>query len=442
MLPELFTRGEFLDGLVYASVSRNLAEGTGSYWLPHYTQALYPEFTEHPPFFFWLESFWFRLLGDHHYTEKLFSLLCFAISALVIRRLAERAGQGTGWFAAILWTCIPVVFWAYRNNLLEVLLTPLILFSHAVLQQRYTRVAKGWQLPLIALLFMAAFLTKGPVALGILVLPLCFAQKGRWKNTIIDTGAAMLAGALLLLGLVQFSEGAALNLGRWFDNQFVATLSGARVIEHAENRFQLIFDFLQQMIIPLALWLLTWLLARQRPRLRHVSPDAFWASLLFSLPMLLSPKQHDYYLLPALAFAALYLGSTLEKPLHRLYEAMTKPLWQKTVAIFSVSVIAGIIVYTAVAAGTYHRDEVMQQDLRAIVAIVPGNVVGITYGLKFNWSLHAYAMRDHHLSLPDQGENPWLIAEEAMLPGYTRVSDSTTRFHLFRKDGASPDVQE
>src|SRR5262245_12228702 len=64
-VPRVAHRGMFVDGVTYASVARNLAEGRGRFWAPSYTATLYPEFYEHPPLGFWLQSRWFRLLGDH-----------------------------------------------------------------------------------------------------------------------------------------------------------------------------------------------------------------------------------------------------------------------------------------------------------------------------------------------------------------------------------------
>ena len=33
----LLTEGMFFDGVTYASISRNMAEGQGTFWNPHYT---------------------------------------------------------------------------------------------------------------------------------------------------------------------------------------------------------------------------------------------------------------------------------------------------------------------------------------------------------------------------------------------------------------------
>ena len=60
LVPRLAQRGMFVDGVTYAAIARNLAEGRGTFWSPHYTATLYSIFHEHPPLGLWLESLWFR----------------------------------------------------------------------------------------------------------------------------------------------------------------------------------------------------------------------------------------------------------------------------------------------------------------------------------------------------------------------------------------------
>lgn len=87
ILPNFLTKGIFLDGALYASIARNMAEGQGSFWDPYYTEYFYPHFREHPPLFFGLESIFFQIIGDHTFTERLFSLLLLGASTFLKNRL-------------------------------------------------------------------------------------------------------------------------------------------------------------------------------------------------------------------------------------------------------------------------------------------------------------------------------------------------------------------
>src|SRR5215831_14553482 len=72
-------RSMFVDGMVYASIARNLALGVGSLWAPAYTATAYTTFYEHPSFGFFTQSLAFRILGDHLIVERLYALAVFGL---------------------------------------------------------------------------------------------------------------------------------------------------------------------------------------------------------------------------------------------------------------------------------------------------------------------------------------------------------------------------
>src|ERR1035437_10816961 len=84
ILPQLVQDGMFLDGVFYASISRNLAHHLGSFWNPHYSQTIYQSLHEQPPLMFWLQGLFFHLFGDSIYVERIYSLLTAIITALGI----------------------------------------------------------------------------------------------------------------------------------------------------------------------------------------------------------------------------------------------------------------------------------------------------------------------------------------------------------------------
>ena len=92
-VPRLAHRGMFVDGVTYASIARNLAEGRGSFWSPAYTATLYPQFHEHPPLGFWLQSLWFRVFGDHLFVERLYALAVGLATACLIAAIWRQLQQ-------------------------------------------------------------------------------------------------------------------------------------------------------------------------------------------------------------------------------------------------------------------------------------------------------------------------------------------------------------
>jgi 4-amino-4-deoxy-L-arabinose transferase-like glycosyltransferase len=127
-IPRLAHRGMFVDGVTYASIARNLAQGRGTFWHPSYTATIYPEFYEHPPLGFWLQSLWFRILGDHLFIERAYSVAIAAATATLVALIWRRMNAGTErsqyeWLPIALWITVPVVSWSVVGNLLETTMT-------------------------------------------------------------------------------------------------------------------------------------------------------------------------------------------------------------------------------------------------------------------------------------------------------------------------------
>src|SRR6266496_888930 len=76
-LPRLAHRGMFVDGITYAAVARNLAEGRGTFWTP-----------------FFMAVIWRQV--NRHSTAK-----------------------DCDWLPILLWIIIPVVSWSIVGNMLE-----------------------------------------------------------------------------------------------------------------------------------------------------------------------------------------------------------------------------------------------------------------------------------------------------------------------------------
>ena len=74
--PHFLAEGMFLDGITYAALAKNYAQGLGNFWNLHYCQTLYPEFHEHPPLAIVIQSWFFTLFGSSIYVEKIYSVLC------------------------------------------------------------------------------------------------------------------------------------------------------------------------------------------------------------------------------------------------------------------------------------------------------------------------------------------------------------------------------
>ena len=81
--PHMFSDGMFMDGLFYAAISHNLAQGMGSFWDLFLTHTLFPHFQGHPPLAFGIQSLFFKYLGSSIYIERIYSLTTFIITGFI-----------------------------------------------------------------------------------------------------------------------------------------------------------------------------------------------------------------------------------------------------------------------------------------------------------------------------------------------------------------------
>ena len=81
--PFLFSRGMFLDGVVYANFSKNFAIGDGSFLHPFYSKTYLINFISHPPMFFFIEGLFFKIFGTGFLVERFYSVLNVLITGII-----------------------------------------------------------------------------------------------------------------------------------------------------------------------------------------------------------------------------------------------------------------------------------------------------------------------------------------------------------------------
>jgi len=186
LLPQLIPWGMFIDGITYATISRNLSIGIGSSCLPCYTDTLWSPFYEQPPLAFILQSIFFRIGGDHYLTEKVYSLFTMLITLFLIHKTWKCLFTGIkkeqfahlSWLPVLLWLIMPKCIWAYKSNVLENTMCFFCLLSFYLwLKAMFSKqpmlvVVTSF---LMALSLVAAVLTKGIPGLFPVVSPFIIA---------------------------------------------------------------------------------------------------------------------------------------------------------------------------------------------------------------------------------------------------------------------------
>ena len=455
-LPRLAHRGMFVDGITYASIARNLAEGRGQFWTPFYTATIYPEFHDHPPLGLWLQSLWFRLLGDHLFVERAYALAAAMATGLLIvliwRRLNDQPdARAYEWLPILAWIALPVVSWSVVGNLLE---TTVAAFTTAAVAAVVfagfagtvtARIAWG---ALSGACVVAATLTKGPVGLFPLAAPIVLAPlatgtssiRRRWL-CLTAQWAVVLACAVALLG----SGAARASLDQYVNQQVLAAMTGRRDV--SPSSLTILKELLQGVVLPLAIGAGLVVVAARRfvPPSSAERQRATWLFVLGlagTLPMLASAKQAGHYLVPALPLfaiaAASMLASTAAVGVTRL--AGHRMIITATAAIVMIVALGAAL---SPAAG---RDRRRLADLDAIATAVPrGAIIGICPQSNDDWGLHAWFERRFLASLDAAHghERDWFLKTPAAGTGCPRaecraVTDTTRDLVLMRCQHSDP----
>jgi 4-amino-4-deoxy-L-arabinose transferase-like glycosyltransferase len=350
----------FLDGVTYAAVARNLADGNGSFWATAYNQDFTP-FRAQPPLAFWLESLAFRFFGDSPWVERLWGIALGAVALLLmvrVHRAAEGDGRSQDAAASAGWPLLlcasaPLVTWCCVNNMIENTLVVLVLAAAWGAIAAATSPARVPWLPVTGsgVALGLALLTKGPPALFVLSIPVAAVLVLRTRSaarvvaqvSAIAGVAAFVVAAFILAG----GHAARAFVSDYLSVQVLPSLVGAR--ETAPSRFFLAGELLAQLAVLLGV-----AVAVTPPALRSEMPGRrsraaalakmyLAVALAGTLPFLFLRKQMSWYLMPAMPFYALAIAYRFERggvALGRWMADRAKLVWAVSLAVILAATIA------------------------------------------------------------------------------------------------------
>ena len=387
----LTTTGMFMDGLIYSNVAANMADGIGSFWHPTYTATHHPDFYQHPPLAMGLLAMFYTVLGTHLWVTKLYMVFTMLLCAWLTVRLWRRLGgkPENGWMPLLLWTLIPIVTHFANQCMLENTMVLFVLGAILLLLRPERKALNGI---FAGLLLAAAFMTKGFTGLFPLVLPLLLRLFDRRKGALLQT-LCMLAGLLLPLAVIALVvPQARVYFENYMQLQVLAGWSQGEVY-----RWQILLDFLRNTAIVIGVVLVVAIINRgvgQKPSRLHWSMWVLVACAV--LPMMVSTRQHEFYLLTAMPIVAVLAARLIEEPVAR----WIKP--SKWLSYVALSMLLGAIVLNALRFGKDGRDAQLQRDMKVIVAqLDEGETVTIPVPLYFDYKLQGYYYRERRITLDD-----------------------------------------
>ncbi len=408
--PTLFTRSMFMDGLYYASIARNLAEGIGSFWNPYFTEFHFPVFHEHPPLALWVQSLLFRVLGDAFWVDRLYGLLLYILIAYFMVSIWKKADQQTHpdlpWLPLLFGLSIPLFWWGVSNNVLE---NSMMLFTLLAVRS-FVEALRSPSLLYSALgglmIFLGA-LCKGPVALFPLAFffwAFCFTPTIKLQGMLRNTLVALL-GVMIPLALLLFvSEPAYDALKDYFMNQ---VLQGVSERSTVDSRFYIAKRLFDQSIPALSILGVGVLINRWKGGRGSVEKGEIRRGGIFLatglsgvLPIMISKTQGGFYMLPALplfCIAFSFFLKPLLTPFFRDGIWSKKSLWGVwTSAMFLLISGIGLHIHFF---GKGGADGKKIELVERVEALSDKRLISVDPALWNDFGLHAYLQRYGRISM-------------------------------------------
>lgn len=420
LLPSMVQEGMFMDGLIYSTLAHNLYQGFGEFWNPTFSSTIMSKFHEHPPLAFGLQSWYYSIFGDGFWVDKFYSFTMAVFSgvfiALIWRKVVpKKKYRPYFWFPILLWITIPKASWSYTNNMLE---NTLAMFSLAsiyflIISLSRDRLKKGLFIALGSAAMACAFLSKGLPSL----FPLGFFFFHYLMNYKQFSFGKMVKNTLILLlfsGLIWFSFysniEARVSMISYFNSSISETLLSQRITVSRWFIVGVIFKELPIVFILTALLLFirwrafptTWKKSKKTNKL-------FFFFLLIALsasvPIMISPKQLSFYIVPALPYFALAFAF-LTLPYLHYYLQLLENKWRFQSLFFYAIVLtfSFVIGLTISKIGSYKRDQVVIEDVVQLSHFLPpGTTVSISAKHAQDCSLMAYLQRKGDINLDRTG---------------------------------------
>jgi len=424
-LPRLLQKGLFMDGLCYSSIARNMAIGVGSFWKPYFSSSFWlpyntgPVFYEHLPLQFGIQSLFFRLLGDHWYVEKIYSLVALALTLWLMIKIWDvvfdsQLNKSRAWLPILLFYFFPEIIWGAPNNMLENTMSVFILvavyfFVRALFQNKHKTmfvVAAGFAIFL-------SFLTKGPVGLFPLVIPIIHFLVFKKYNLIKTTYYTILPIIVFVVAafVLMLNNSAYEFISTFLNQQLFSALNGTREQANDALGHFYILKWLSIELLPILgitiIVLITGMIVKRNHKVDTANINIAIFFLLIglagSLPITISPKQMAIYYIPSLPYFSLAFAAFM-LPTINYFFTKTQMSSKKTKAMNRILYFLFIVVilYTARITGQPGREQKLHHEMELIAEVVPtDSKVGVCPEMMTDGYLHGYLQRYYRIELTE-----------------------------------------
>ena len=167
IISPLFQQGWFIDGLIYKTVATNYLSEDARFWEMKFNDVSMNPFYEQPPLFFIATAIFYKIFGNGFLTDKFLTLIYLGLSIFFLFKICKhffKEDKPAFYIVLFLLLTIPVFCWTYVNQVIEVLVLPLVLSAFYFFLQ-FRKSEKISQHTFYLVCFSASvillFLTKG-----------------------------------------------------------------------------------------------------------------------------------------------------------------------------------------------------------------------------------------------------------------------------------------
>jgi len=445
--PTLWSDGMFMDGLYYAAIANNLANGLGSFWYLHLAEFEHLIFHEHPPLAIGLQSVFFYLFGDSIYIERLYSFFTFIFTGIIIHLIWEEINRKEltylSWIPLLLWISIPLNSWACSNNMLENTMNIFVSLS-VLLSLKSLKSSKLKNIFLAGICLSLAFLSKGFV--GLFPLSIFFWHFIVFKETTIKEMSYRSAQLFLFtitpfILLYLFSPIAIDSIGHYIYKQVYGSIQNISSLSQytpVDSRFFIIRKLVLELLPALILCLII-LYFSIKNKLNVELQEKKWAlffillALSGVLPVMVSMKQSGFYILTAFPFFSIALGGLVTPFIVSVMPKKTFKLFVLGLLILIVSILLSIKKI-----GVTGRDHDLIEDVQLLLKVIPeDSKISIDKDMINNYSLIGYFARHGNVSLNSAEKLNYHVSyhkKNKNLANYSQVKLNTKTLILYLKN--------
>ena len=456
----LVNQGMGGDSFVYSSIALNMAHGIGSLWAPSYTKTVFPTFYEHPGLSFWLESFFFKILGSGFYVEKIYCAVT-AVFTLVftckIWRLINdnKINYWQYWLPILVWLLMPINTYAFKHNLPQNTLTAFVTAASYYLLCFYLLSQRKYLYLMISALFMvAAIFTNGSTALyplGLFFLLWLVFDRPKFIKMLVLT-IFLLIFVIVFTGLILLYKPAYHAMSIYFHTQLWASINEHRIGNFSGLKRLNILWLLCKNLLPvmvISLILCYPLVHHSKHSFRQKLLSALknkWfiffilAGLLASLPVMLVSRQQEHYLLQAYPLFTIAFTQLLSPVTTYIVTTISQKHLRYVTLLITSSILCVIAIIVVIANfGKLGAYKDLLHDTIVIGRVVPkSSIVYLAPSLTTDVKIHSVMYRYNQISFSNQSCYQYQlwpkVAPARKIPGYHKFALPLRKFILYQKN--------